>query len=240
MAKFIDFCKQGYLMDTVPEDIFASIKTSLTDFIKINYNEYLVGQIEEEYYLGGFGSDKLFFEKENKIIRGNEIIDSKVIEDLEKYLIEQIEEYDKNYGYSNSYFYRYQPIKNHDNNLQVKLTSLWVNYQKKYEYNPIHDHPGLFSFVIWIDIPYDLINEFRVKSSKRANTKVNGSFAFHYIDNFGKIRHHTIYLEKESAGKMVLFPAETKHSVNTFYTSDEYRISLSGNLSLVSLTEEEK
>ena len=28
------------------------------------------------------------------------------------------------------------------------LNSFWVNYQKQYEFNPIHDHTGLFSFVI--------------------------------------------------------------------------------------------
>lgn len=26
----------------------------------------------------------------------------------------------------------------------IKLTSLWVNFQKKHEFNPIHNHDGVF------------------------------------------------------------------------------------------------
>ena len=36
----------------------------------------------------------------------------------------------------------------------VVLKSVWVNFQKKYEFNPLHDHTGIISFVIWIDVPY--------------------------------------------------------------------------------------
>ena len=35
------------------------------------------------------------------------------------------------------------------------LDRLWVNFQKKNEFNPIHNHSGLYSFVIWVKIPYD-------------------------------------------------------------------------------------
>ena len=30
------------------------------------------------------------------------------------------------------------------------LEPLWVNFQKENEFNPLHDHSGVFSFVIWI------------------------------------------------------------------------------------------
>ena len=36
-----------------------------------------------------------------------------------------------------------------------ELTSLWVNYQKQHEFNPIHHHTGLFSFTVMMKIPYD-------------------------------------------------------------------------------------
>ena len=32
---------------------------------------------------------------------------------------------------------------------RLELHSLWVNYQSKHEFNPVHIHDGLFSFVIW-------------------------------------------------------------------------------------------
>ena len=41
-----------------------------------------------------------------------------------------------------------------------------------------------------------------------------------------------IELDRNSAGKMVIFPATLKHSVYPFYTSDDYRISVSGNFTL--------
>ena len=33
------------------------------------------------------------------------------------------------------------------------LSKMWVNYQKQCEYNPLHDHTGVYSFVIWMKIP---------------------------------------------------------------------------------------
>ena len=34
------------------------------------------------------------------------------------------------------------------------LNQLWVNYQYKTEFNPSHDHSGVYSFAIWMKIPY--------------------------------------------------------------------------------------
>ena len=36
---------------------------------------------------------------------------------------------------------------------KLNLFKLWVNFQKQHEFNPIHDHDGIFSFVIWMKIP---------------------------------------------------------------------------------------
>ena len=33
------------------------------------------------------------------------------------------------------------------------LNYSWVNFQHEGDYNPIHNHGGIFSFVIWIKIP---------------------------------------------------------------------------------------
>ena len=34
------------------------------------------------------------------------------------------------------------------------LNSFWVNYQFKNEFNPYHDNAGVYSFAIWLKIPY--------------------------------------------------------------------------------------
>ena len=35
------------------------------------------------------------------------------------------------------------------------MNQIWVNYQYKTEFNPYHDHSGVYSFAIWLKIPYD-------------------------------------------------------------------------------------
>jgi hypothetical protein len=39
-----------------------------------------------------------------------------------------------------------------------------------------------------------------------------------------------MYVDKEWEGKIALFPAKLNHLVYPFYTSDEPRISISGNI----------
>ena len=41
----------------------------------------------------------------------------------------------------------------------IQLNNFWVNFQRKYEFNPVHNHSGLFSFIIFVQIPYDLEKE---------------------------------------------------------------------------------
>lgn len=104
----------------------------------------------------------------------------------------------------------------------------WVNFQKKYEFNPPHTHSGVFSFVIWVDIPYSLEQERANPSTRNSSAKVPGCFDFIYNSQDG-IGNHTIPADKSYNSKMLVFPARTMHCVYPFYTSDEYRISVSGN-----------
>jgi len=43
----------------------------------------------------------------------------------------------------------------------IVLSNLWCNFQKKYEFNPPHDHSGVFSFVVFIKIPYSFKKEMK-------------------------------------------------------------------------------
>jgi len=45
----------------------------------------------------------------------------------------------------------------------------------------------------------------------------------------GNIRSHDLPVDKSYEKKLLLFPATMRHSVYPFYTSDDYRISVSGN-----------
>ena len=56
------------------------------------------------------------------------------------------------------YFNTYgkHPVRDHSlGSPELKLHGFWVNYQNKHEVNPYHHHGGVYSFAIWIKIPYN-------------------------------------------------------------------------------------
>ena len=113
---------------------------------------------------------------------------------------------------------------------EIELFNLWVNFQKKHEFNPMHVHDGLYSFVIWHRVPYTMEDEkARLPSIRDADFRA-GMFAFFYSEPGGKIFQEAIPVDKKWEGKICLFPASLYHCVYPFYTSDEYRVSISGNL----------
>lgn len=114
--------------------------------------------------------------------------------------------------------------------LNWEIESLWINFQKKYEYNPIHDHSGILSFVIWIQIPYDLKEEFMFENCRYSKNPKNSLFEFVFTDFLGKITTSAIEVDKSYEGTIIMFPSSLNHIVYPFYTSEDYRISISGNL----------
>jgi len=110
------------------------------------------------------------------------------------------------------------------------LEKCWVNYQKKYEFNPPHTHNGSFSFVIFLQIPYSLQDEHNIPSVKNTNNPRAGMFSFQYCNIFGELQESPQPVDKSFEGKMFLFPSIMSHQVYPFYTSDEYRITVSGNM----------
>jgi hypothetical protein len=115
------------------------------------------------------------------------------------------------------------------NSSQFSICKAWVNFQRKYEFNPVHDHTESWSFVIWMKIPYSMENEKNNNSVKYSNNPVAGAFSFLYTNCLGEISTHIIPADITYEGTLLVFPARLKHCVYPFYTSDEYRISVSGN-----------
>ena len=121
------------------------------------------------------------------------------------------------------------------------IESLWVNYQKKYEFNPPHNHSGIYSFVIIVDIPFDLEKEYEYfgevggyrHNVPKRNSIYTSNFAFINTDYSGDIRCDSLNVDKSYEGKIIMFPAKQLHQVFPFYTSDGYRITVSGNLRLL-------
>jgi hypothetical protein len=117
-------------------------------------------------------------------------------------------------------------------NKQIYLKDVWVNFQKKTEFNPPHTHDGLFSFVIWINVPYYIKDEHDKSPGKYSIENLAGCFQFQYLDTLGSICMHSIPADKTYENTLIIFPSKMVHSVFPFYSSDDYRISISGNFDI--------
>ena len=108
---------------------------------------------------------------------------------------------------------------------RLALNSLWVNYMKKNEYNPPHDHSDYLSFVIFLKVPEEITKE---QEDFVGNSAGPGSLSFLYGD--GNRQSITYQSVKPQDRDIFIFPAWIKHYVAPFY-SDVTRISVSGNIS---------
>jgi len=105
------------------------------------------------------------------------------------------------------------------NIVNIKVNNIWINYQKKNEFNPIHDHDGMFSFVWYIDVPEKIRNEYE----KSPNKTPRGLIEF-----VSSLTSDTMIVSPKTHD-ILIFRANHLHNVYPFY-SDATRISVSGNI----------
>lgn len=91
----------------------------------------------------------------------------------------------------------------------------WINLQRKHQYIPNHIHDGILSYNIFLKIPYN---------------KKSNSFEFSFTNVCGQPQHHSMNITKKDEGVVLLFPSQLTHCVYPFYDSEEYRISIAGNV----------
>ena len=126
--------------------------------------------------------------------------------------------------------WNYYPKENPNDN-KLKVESVWVNMQKKLEVNPLHNHDGTLSFVAWLYIPFKLEDERNMPNCKDSRTmEISSTFQFVYNTALGKIANCPLFVESGWEGRIVMFPSKLLHIVYPFQTSDDYRISIAGNL----------
>ena len=58
-----------------------------------------------------------------------------------------------------------------------KCDSLWVNYQKQHDFNPLHNHRGNLSFVSYLNVPEELKTE-KERYNMIGNGPIPGSIMF--------------------------------------------------------------
>ena len=154
---------------------------------------------------------------------------SELLDDFYKFIPEMVNAYQLNFAPEHriSHFYKGQ-------NWVYGLESLWVNFQKQHEFNPMHNHAGVFSFVIWMKIPTSHVEQKELPLAKNSNSSDTiSNFSFVYTDILGGIKNLNYNMEKDICGYMVMFPSALHHMVNPFYECDEERISISGNIGLM-------
>jgi hypothetical protein len=209
----------GVLESTLPADLFQLLKTSIDNLTEDSktYNARLVGHIREEYSLDHI----------------NDLMSSYIIGVANTWALAHP-------GYIDGF-----EEANKSKSYELQLTSLWANKQKKYEFNPLHTHPSVLSFVIWVKIPYSLedeINYFPPVSgtgSDRGDVHTS-KFYFVYVDTLGRIKQLPVPVDRNYEGTIMMFPSALNHIVYPFYTSDEYRISVSGNIRINVLEKSEE
>ena len=110
-----------------------------------------------------------------------------------------------------------------DSDGNLKLDTMWINFQHKNDFNPPHTHTGVLSFVIFLHVDNSI---FEVQAD--TNTKDAGKIIFSYGEEMSELigNQWPVYPYK---GLMFMFPARLKHHVPSFWIDNE-RISVSGNL----------
>ena len=131
-----------------------------------------------------------------------------------------------------------EEFSNRGNDLPVNqkhpyhLHRWWVNYQKQNEFNPLHGHNGVYSFVIWMKIPFSFAQQNKKKIASTSNTPRISAFQFNYCNMLGEMREYPYKLNPTDEGLMLLFPSKLPPQVFPFHDCDEDRISVSGNIGL--------
>lgn len=106
---------------------------------------------------------------------------------------------------------------------EVELKSLWINYQKQYDFNPNHFHSDFLSFVIYCDIPEEIFED-----QADSNSPFAGLITFNHGEDITPLTN-TEFRVRPSNNLMFIFPAKLKHIVYPFF-ADKVRVSVSGNI----------
>ena len=130
--------------------------------------------------------------------------------------------------------YRKYYIEKEEPPPKFEMNSIWVNYQKQYEFNPIHNHTALYSFVIFMKIPTHWKEQHALPINVDSTVPCASDFEFIWTEKGSEMCENMGFrLCSEDEGRMLFFPATLKHQVYPFYECEEKRITISGNIIFV-------
>ena len=89
-----------------------------------------------------------------------------------------------------------------------EMKSAWVNYQKQHEFNPMHHHDGLYSFVVFMKIPTHWKEQHALPISANTTAPLASDFAFVWSNkNSEECIAINIPLSPEDEGRILFFPS---------------------------------
>ena len=112
---------------------------------------------------------------------------------------------------------------------ELAFSRFWCRASLDGDYQSIHDHQGIFTFVVWLTVPFEGADERQVQAGFRPEAS---DFVLVYPDTCGQLQKRNFVLGKGAEGKMLFFPSDINHIVYPHYTSQEYRIALAGDVAL--------
>lgn len=123
-----------------------------------------------------------------------------------------------------------------EDNVGFAIDELWVSFQQEDEVIPPHINNGAYTFLIYVDIPYDR------KALRKMNPEYNmlhsyaGDLLFYVSNSNGDQIIHPQFLSSADKGMLVLFPSNITHSEYPFKCTSEsnskYKIAICGTVSI--------
>jgi len=111
-------------------------------------------------------------------------------------------------------------------NIKCNMGIPWINFQKAGEFNPLHNHAGDLSVVVYVDIPECIALE-NTHPSIETNMPSYGKIDFSFLKEDTQIV--TKYSHQPKTSELLIFPAWLLHTVYPFKSNVE-RISISFNI----------
>ena len=201
--EIVKFHNPGVLIDRLPDHIFANVKEQI--------------QIKRQQ------TTNLDNKRKNalQILSIKEIDDTPYIEDLSIHIKNMFRVWCESFEVEFDF-----------NNQKVDIGHVWTNYMRGGDFAPAHKHTSFVSFVLWVQIPYTIEKEQRVhyEEGNIDYTNRNGAFEFVYSRLNGEKEIHRMSLDKRDEGTIIMFPSNMIHFVYPFFSSDQERISIAGNI----------
>jgi len=214
-----DLPNVGVLVDQLNPFLFQRIKKEVDGFRK-DFNTKGKDDAEAKDMLR-------FFHKKKAGYSIDYNFSPALAEDINKEVLKLINLYESKYKYFDKMFNFTTDITHSD--IKLDLERLWLNFQRAGEFMPLHNHSGIYSFVIWAHVPFDIKDEQENLANPDLIKNRSAQFEFIYPDVLGKQSIFSLPVDKSWEGRICIFPADLHHQVHPFYTSDDVRISIAGN-----------